>query len=187
MTLQHVNVKLFFEGEPGVDLRRFIDLFHEWIVREALDELLIDVADYRHVPDGPAVLLVGHEADYAIDRTNGEIGLLYNRKAPLEGSNTDRFLQALRAAARACLMLESEVEGVRFSRSRFELLINDRALAPNTPESRAGFEAELTTFLRDVLGAGEFDLKGPDDARRRVGAVAELKSALDLERLPETA
>ncbi|REJ90958.1 MAG: hypothetical protein DWQ29_06070, partial [Planctomycetota bacterium] len=137
--------------------------------------------------DGPAVLLVGHEADYAIDRTSGEIGLLYNRKAPLEGSNTDRFQQALRAAARACLMLESELDGVRFNRQKVEVLINDRAFAPNTPESQAAFEGELSTFLRDVLGAGEFELKGPDDARRRVGAVAELKSALDLEHLPESA
>ena len=53
MDLQHVNVKIYVDGDLAVDPARFIEIFHGWIKEEAFDELLIDVADYRHVPDGP--------------------------------------------------------------------------------------------------------------------------------------
>ncbi len=102
MQLQHVNVKIYVDGDLNVDPARFIEVFHRWIREQATNELLIDVADYRHVPSGPGVLLVGFEADYGMDNTGGRYGLRYNRKAPLEGSNADRVRQALRSAAYAC-------------------------------------------------------------------------------------
>ena len=64
MNVQHVNVKFFVDGELNVDWERFIEVFHVWIAEQSTDELLIDVADYRHVPMGPGVILVGHEEDY---------------------------------------------------------------------------------------------------------------------------
>ena len=67
MELQHVNVKLFVEGTLQVDPERFIEVFHRWIREHTLDEMLIDIADYRHVPAGPSVLLVGFEADYSLE------------------------------------------------------------------------------------------------------------------------
>ena len=66
MNLQHINVKIYVEDDSAVDLSRFIDVFHSWIKQQLLDELLIDVADYRHVPAGPGVILIGHEADNAM-------------------------------------------------------------------------------------------------------------------------
>ncbi len=42
--------------------------------------MLIDVADYKHVQDGPGILIIGHEGDYALDQENGRSGLLYTRK-----------------------------------------------------------------------------------------------------------
>ena len=180
MNLQHVNVKIPVDGELAIDLERLIEVFHRWISEQSMQELLIDVADYRHVPMGPGIVLVGHEADYALDNTGNRYGLLYNRKAPLEGSNGDRLLQALRAAAGACSLLEAEFEGLKFSRQEFELSINDRALAPNTAETRAVFRAELEAFLRDVLGASDFHLDDDRDPRCRVGARVTLSSPMEL-------
>ena len=51
----------------GVELEEFIPVFHDWIQTQQLAELLIDVADYRHVPHGPGVVLVAHDAHYAMD------------------------------------------------------------------------------------------------------------------------
>ena len=45
-----------------------------------LPELLIDVANYAHVPKGPGVVLIGHGSDYFMDEGEGRLGLLYNRK-----------------------------------------------------------------------------------------------------------
>jgi hypothetical protein len=168
MELQHVNVKLPVEGGAAPDLGRLLELFHGWIQRDAMaGELLIDVADYRHVAGGPGVLLVGHEGDYSLDLADGRPGLRYNRKAPLAGTNAERFAQAWGAAARACRLLEEAA--LRFSRTEAELWINDRALAPNTPATLQACRPELEAFFRAAFGHGEFRLEPQPDPRRLFG------------------
>ncbi|MFQ5413394.1 MAG: hypothetical protein ACE5E6_02950 [Phycisphaerae bacterium] len=189
MELQHVNVKIYVDGALGVDPARFIDVFHEWIQEDALPELLIDVADYRHVPAGPGVLLVAAEADYSMDHADNRWGLRYNRKAPLDGSNVDRFRQALGAAARAVGLLEAHFEGagpLRFSRRAFELFINDRALAPNTPETLAACQPDLRAFLTDVFGDDAFTFEPRTDARRLFGVTVKLAAPFALAALAAT-
>jgi hypothetical protein len=184
MNFQHVNVKIYTDGEPKTDTRLFIDVFHEWIQQDTLDEMLIDVADYRHVPAGPGVLLVGHEADYAMDNTDGRCGLRYNRKATVSGNNIDRFRQALASAAHACELLELRFasEGaLRFSRQEFELYINDRALAPNTPETCDAFKLELESFLASAFGGNVFTFERQYDPRRLVGATVKFATPFDLQ------
>ena len=190
MQLQHVNVKIFVDGDLKVDPARFIEVFHRWIREQALDELLIDVADYRHVPAGPGVMLIGFEADYSMDNAGGRYGLLYNRKAAVSGSNEDRFRQALRSAANACRLLEEEfaTEGpLLFSRQEFELVINDRALAPNTPETFAAAKPELETYLQQVLGHSEFSLEHQSAPRSRFGVSVKVAKPFDLAALVEIA
>ena len=154
------------------------------------DELLIDVADYRHVPAGPAVMLIGHEADYSLDNRDHRYGLRYNRKAPLAGTNSDRYLQALRSAANACCLLESEFENeaaLRFSRHEFEMFINDRALAPNTIETFDNCKLELANFLKGMLGHGEFRLEHRSDTRGLFGVSVEVAKPFDLAAILEAA
>jgi len=180
MELQHVNVKIFVDGELPGDPELFINAFHNWTAEQSCDEMLIDVADYRHVPAGPGVVLVGHEADYAMDHSQQRWGLLYNRKATTEGSNQDRLAQALRAAATACQRLESELKGLKFSREEFQIFINDRALAPNTPETLAACRGEIETFLRTLLGHGDATWTAESDSRRRFGVTVRTPSPFDL-------
>ena len=180
MELQHVNIKIFVDGDLQVDLQGIIEVFHRWTAEQSMDEMLIDVADYRHVPAGPGVVLVGHEADYGLDNAGHRQGLLYNRKAPLEGSNADRFRQALAAALNACDLLEAEFPGqLKFSRQEFELIINDRALAPNTSETFEACKPELQAFLGEI---GQADAKLTHDAesRRRFGVNVKLIQPLVL-------
>ena len=66
-----------------------------------LEELLIDVADYLHVHNGPGIMLIGHEADYSLDNRAGRLGLLYNRKEQLDGTTQEKLAQAARAALTA--------------------------------------------------------------------------------------
>ena len=183
MQLQHVNVKIYLETDLQVDAGRIIEVFHQWIQEQTLDELLIDVADYRHVPAGPGVVLIGHEADYSLDNTGNRYGLRYNRKAPLDGSNEDRFRQALSCAANACRLLEEEFESeglMRFSRQEFELFINDRALAPNTAETLALCKPDLQASLEKILGHGEFSLEHQGDRRRLFGVTVRVAQPFDL-------
>ncbi len=184
MELQHVNAKIYVQGDLQIDLMRFIEIFHRWTSEQNKEELLVDVADYRHVPAGPGVVLVGHDADYAMDNGNGKWGLLYNRKAALEGSNQDRLGQAFRAAASACLLLEAEFQTdgpLAFSRQEFELFINDREIAPNTPDTWAQCEPELRQFVSGLFGNEAFAMTQDPNPRHRFGVHVRGEKALDLE------
>ncbi len=184
MDFQHFNVKIFVEGELTVDLQRFIEVFHSWVAEQSMDEMMIDIADYRHVPAGPGVLMVGLEADYSIDHNRSRFGLRYNRKAPLEGNNQDRLRQAYQAAASACTRLEAEFAELKFSRRELEVFVNDRALAPNTEEARDQLRTEIDTFVRDQLGQADCEAQFNADPRQLLGAVVTLSNVpeADLER-----
>lgn len=174
MNLQHVNAKIFVDGELSVDLERFIVVFHDWVAQQSMNEMMIDVADYRHVPAGPGVVMVGLESDYAIDNMGGRFGLRYNRKGELEGSNQQRILHALRQAANVCGLLEEQFDGLKFSRQEFEVFVNDRALAPNTPETRALLQAEIASLVNEQLGQEDFEAEFHEDPRQLAGAVVSL-------------
>src|ERR1700726_1147805 len=148
MNLQHVNVKLLIEDFGDAGLERLIPVFHGWIQDRTRPELLLDIADYRHVPAGPGVVLIGHEANYSVDNTDNRMGVRYNRKAALDGSNQDRLKQATRAALTACQRLEAELRlggKLRFNGQEIEIFINDRLLAPNCDATREAFDSEFKT------------------------------------------
>ncbi|HUK23783.1 MAG TPA: hypothetical protein VLV49_04325 [Terriglobales bacterium] len=170
MELQHVNVKLLIE-EP-FDLELLIPVFHSWIQGKVFEERLLDIADYRHVPDGPGVILIGHEGDYSVDNADGRLGVRYNRKAALEGGNRDRLRQAARAALSACQRLESEPSlggKLRFNGQGVEVFINDRLLAPNNEATRRAAEAELRAFFDELFRGAEYSLSYGSDVRRLFG------------------
>ena len=169
MELQHVNVKLRIANAGEPDLAPLIPVFHNWIQAQVFGDLLLDVADYRHVPAGPGVVLIGQEGDYSVDNTDDHLGVRYNRKAPLDGSNQDRLLQAARAALTACQRLEAE-PGLggkfRFNGREIELFVNDRLLAPNRDETRADVQRDLETFFQKLFRGGEYSLSYGRDTRR---------------------
>ena len=183
MEFQHINVKLFVDGGLQTDLELIIEAFHEWTARQSFDELLIDVADYRHVPDGPGVVLVGHEADYGMDHAGGRWGLLYNRKAPTSGSNQDRIVQALSAAANACRLLEGTFRDLRFGRREFLVSVNDRALAPNVSETYDAFEPDVRAALTGACSDVEFEFEREADPRRRLQLLVRAAQPFDLDSL----
>ena len=183
MDVQHVNVKIFVDGEITADAESVIKVFHRWVSEQSMDDLLIDVADYDHVPKGPGIVLVGHEADYALDNAGDRPGLRYNCKVARDGSNEDRCLQAFRSAVKACLKLESELAGIKFSRNEFQLTINDRGLAPNNDETRPVCEDIFTSFLKNGLGQSDFTMDYETDSRRLSGAVISLNHPVDLDEL----
>ena len=181
MDLQHVNVKLFVDKSADqLDLGPLIPVFHNWIQGQVFDELLIDVADYRHVPAGPGVMIIGHQANYSVDNTNDRLGVRYNRKATLEGSNQDRLAQAARSALKACARLEADQRlkgGLRFNGREIELFINDRALAPNSEATRAAADPEFRAFCKKLFDGAEYSLVYDQDRRHLFGALVRPSKA----------
>jgi len=165
MELQHINVKLLVK-EQGVSLDPVIPLFHRWIQERAFEELLLDVADYRHVQGGPEVILIGHEADYSVDNTDNRLGVRYNRKAVLNGDNQARLKQAARAALSACRRLEAQPElNLHFNGQEVEVVVNDRLLAPNRAETWQALQSDVTTFAETLFQGSEYSLQRDADPR----------------------
>ncbi len=190
MDLQRIGIKFFAELPAPVDLSRFIPLFHRWIQTAAVEGLLIDVADYSHVPDGPGIMLIAHEGHYAIDSTGGRVGLLYDRKRHLDGDPAAGLGAACRVALRACQQLESaeELKGsMRFPGDELQIIANDRLAAPNTDQTMAAFQPLLRPLLGTLYGDGKWEISRPEDRRERfsvtVKAAAPVAVSTLLERL----
>jgi hypothetical protein len=169
MEMQHVNVKLLVRNPEDVDLEPLIPVFHNWIQNQVGEGLLLDIADYRHVHAGPGVVLIGHEGDYSVDNTDHRLGVRYNRKAPVDGSNLDRLMQAARAALTACQRLEAESRlggKLRFNGQEMEIFINDRLLAPNSDATRQAFEPDFASFCKQLFQGKNFSTAYGSDRRK---------------------
>jgi len=190
MELQHINVKLYLERPEAVKLEAVVPVFHEWIQQQVCEELLIDVADYRHLHGGPGVVLVGHQADYSIDNTDNRLGVRYNRKADYGESNRDRFSQALHAALRACQRLESEAQlggMIRFNRRDLRLFVNDRMLASIGSSRNGEVQRELGGFFASVLGGeANFEMRVESEPRRLFGVEVRALAPIDVNGLIST-
>jgi hypothetical protein len=168
MDIQHFRVKLFATPESHPRLSDAIPVFHRWIQQNRVPEIAIDVSDYEHVPAGPGVILVCHEAIYGLDEGQGNLGLVYNRRTVLNGSVEDRLQQAIQATESAAALLEQEPEfagKLRFDRSRWEVSVNDRALAPNTDATWHVLEPIIRAVFDGILGPGKYSLQRNTDPR----------------------
>ncbi len=169
------ELKLFFQDDSDIAPESFIPVFHRWIQTQCLDELLIDVADYRHVHHGPAVVLIAHDAHYVVDLDEGQLGLLYSRRRethPRREALTSvpgRLASVLQCALAACQALEEEPEFVgrlRFRTDALLLRVNDRLLAPNTLEAFDELRQDLAPLLASLYG-GQVNLtQRPEDSSR---------------------
>jgi hypothetical protein len=172
--MQHVNIKIFAQSSRNVNVADAIPVFHRWIQQRDLPELLIDVADYTHVPEGPGVLLIAHEANYSLDCARNQLGLLYNRKATGTGDAQEQLRQAYHAALTACRRLEKEPEftgALRFDPNRLEVVWNDRLLHPNTDESWREVQPQTQLFFAGVFGPGKYFVERQGEPRERLRAV----------------
>lgn len=167
--LQRLHVKLYLEDESSLSSELAFRVFNAWIP-ETTEEVLVDVADYTHVPLGPQTLLVGHDSNYALDNTDGRLGLLYGRKTPASGGTQDRLRDAFRAALRACRRLEEQADlagKVRFRGEEALLLVNDRLRAPNSEETLKALRPELDAFLSGLWGGARTQVVRDEDPRQR--------------------
>jgi len=169
MDAHKLQLKIFAEPAATAELTLdpFIVIFHRWIKERLLPELVIDVANYAHVPNGPGVVLIGHGSDYFIDRLDGRLGLMSSRKraglAPAERL-TDLARRTLHAAA--LLEREPSLGGkLRFRPGELLFRLNDRLAAGNTDAAFAALKPEIEE-LGKRLYAGPFEVTrvgGPKD------------------------
>jgi hypothetical protein len=127
-------------------------------------------------------MLIGHEADYSLDHRAGRLGLLYNRKAPLEGSTQEKLAQAVRVALTAAQLLEKE-NGLTFKTQEMQVIVNDRLLVPNNAETFAVLEPELKAFFERLYNGAEYTLAHHSDPRERFTVNVKAETSFSVEML----
>jgi hypothetical protein len=151
-------------------LSEYVGVFHDWIRHGKLDELLIDVASYEHVPAGPGILLVGHESDYSVSLEETRIVLMCRHKRdPREEG--DAFKRCLRRLLRAASLLEDEPtlsEPPSFPRNELHLVCNDRLQHRNEDATVQPLEPSIRRTLADVLAAECTSLERLGEPRERL-------------------
>ena len=159
-------MKFFCSVGQDVALPDFIPVFHRWIQTAAVDGMLIDVADYSHVPEGPGIMLVAHEGIYSIDERVGRRGLAYWRRRGGEDTFDGALAAALRAAARACRLLEEEFSGaMRFKGNELEIYATDRLIAANTEDSMMQVRPSLDALRNKLFPGLACNVARDEDAR----------------------
>ena len=152
--LYRVLVKVY-ASEHGIedDADLFVPIFHEWIRDQVLDTVMLDVADYAHAPDSPGIMLVCYEVSFSLDRSDGQFGLLAQRRTPVDGTAADAVAVTIRHALQVASRLEADprIDGkLTLEPSTLRIEANDRLRAPNT---EAGYEAFVPIVQEGVAAA----------------------------------
>ena len=188
-----LSIKFFFD-DFSVDVESFIPVFHRWIREDVVpNELLLDVADYKHIMDGPAILLVGHEADYVIDLTDGKPGLLYVRKRDAGSDLSEALGTTLHQALNAAKLTENDVElkgKLKLRTDGAAIVLLDRLNYPNTAANGDGADshasaaqAQLSDNLAAVFGDDATVTRLANDAREPLTFKLDAPSAPDVDTL----
>jgi hypothetical protein len=169
MDAYKISIKLFAERDE-LGHSDFVPVFQRWIQNNVLPEhLLIDVADYAHVPAGPGTVLVSSQANLYTDRGENRLGLLYTRKLPLEGDFRQRVTTVLSSTLKAALLLEEEPSlagKLKFRTDELLIRINDRLLAPNTVETFDEIKADVKALGELVYGSSAVRIEYKPSALR---------------------
>ncbi len=180
---KRLGVKFGLKQEPKLQPDDILPIFQRWIQDHTVDGMLIDVIDYKHVAEGPGVVLISDEADYAYDSGAGQVGLHYVRKRDLP----DDFATALRlvfqralAGARA---LQAEApDDLIFDYSAANINFLDRMNYRNEPDVFDQIRHELAQILSGIYGAPVAVTRVNDDPRRLFSARAEVTAGdIDLD------
>jgi hypothetical protein len=150
------QVKFFLDTTNPIDGALFTGVFQRWIQGNALGELLIDVADYRHVFQGPGTVLIGHESDYTIDNRDGLLGLLYTRKRQTTEDVAAQLRTSLQRTLKAAELLEHEAAfkpALKFNIAEIEVRFVDRLQFQNTPQTFDSIKDDVTAVLTEFYGA----------------------------------
>jgi hypothetical protein len=170
MDSHKLSLKLFADNAERITHDAIVPIFHHWIQEQAFaDHLLIDVADYAHVPNGPGTLVVAHEANIHFDREEGRPGLFYLRKQPVAGAESfrERLAAVFRAAVFAADKLQNDpsIAGIKFRTDEIVFRVHDRLLAPNTAETFKAVRGDLQSFLAELF-KGDVTLEHRQDNER---------------------
>ena len=186
MDLHKFGIKFFAVDAKGFDILKLIPMYHRWIQQKALDGVLIDVADYSHVPAGPGVMLIAHEGNYALDETGHERGVVYYSKHMLAGDLPERLVEVARKVLQATRLMtgDAELKGeLKVPGNALQFFANDRLVAPNTEAAYADLEPTLKAFLDRLYAGAPYTLVRETDPKERLSVRVRTAEPVEVETL----
>ena len=187
MEISRLSFKVFMDQGEDVTTETWFEVFNTWI-HEPDNDILVDVADYTHVENGPQTILVGHRANYAIDTADGRFGFLYGRKRDLGGDLAESLQDVISTALRACKRLneDSRLDGqVSFNGGSVQIIVNDRLGAANEAESLEDLKAALTPILERLYGGAVYEVSRDEGKGRRLSVDVQAKGKFEPSQLLE--
>lgn len=169
--------------QADLDEASFIPIFHEWIRLKKLPGTLIDVADYRHVPEGPGIMLISHEINYAMEHADGQFGLSAQRKLGTGATHQERILELAKRMALFGSLLENDVRlggQLQLEGGSFLYRANDRLRAPNTAETFTALKPDLEAVAAQLYGGVGSITRVENDPRDRLTVLVEAPGPIDL-------
>lgn len=186
---QRIKIRFGTAQSTPLNLDNLIPVFHRWIQEEKTPSTMVDVADYKHVPAGPGVMLVGHSDDLGLDtgRRAGEEanGFYYVRKHSRlsDAQPLSKRLQEIWALTITTgMLLEAESNlNVAIETSAVEVFLMDRLLYPRAAPNLHEAECEIRSGLSRVLGEFDFPMERSDvDEREPVSWLVKLPKGKSL-------
>jgi len=178
--LHRIRVKYFLANGHDPNLAEMLDVFHLWIQQKQMDGLPLDVADYRHIKEGPGVLIVGHEFDCGLDTSEGRPGFVYVSKQSSSDSLSDRLRAAFHGALTGCRNLETEsalTNPLSFRTDEMEIMLLDRLRAPNRDTTDGQVRGQITAVVESLYDPSTVTLDR--DTRDERSAFALMVNASD--------
>ncbi|MCY3798094.1 MAG: hypothetical protein OXG84_09815 [Chloroflexi bacterium] len=163
---KRLGVKFSLKQQPTLQPEDILPIFQRWIQEHAIEGMLIDVIDYKHMPDGPGIVLIADEFDLAYDLADGEIGLYYIRKRNLPESLDDSLRLVISRTLAAARALEAEAPSdIVFDYRSVKISFLDRIHYRNEPEIFEAVRRTLSETLSEVFGADIVITRMYDDPR----------------------
>ena len=177
---RRLAIKFKLKNKPDFEPEAVVAVFQRWIQEHAVEGLLIDVVDYKHVQEGPGVILIADEGDYGYDLNNG-VGLRYTRKRFLQDNFLDTLRLTFRLAFIASQRLEDEdaLSEIEFDYASAEISFLDRKYYRNDADTLDQVNDELVGFLSELYG-DEVTLSRTNDDSREAFSVSYVVSNGDV-------
>lgn len=188
MDPHRISVKLYLEDPAALDAEAVVPPFHRYIREDLVVGTPIDVARYAHVVNGPGILIIGHQLDYAIDYAEGRAGISVTRKRDAEGPFADQVRVLAAEAARLSLLLQGEDgigEAARVGTGEALVTILDRYEAPNDDETLVRVEPALRDAFEPLSDSAAIEVGRVGSSREPFAARVTITSARPLEHWAE--
>ena len=137
-----------------VDIASFISVFHQWIQEDEIpNHIMVDVADYKHIPNGPGIMLIAFEGNFSIGYDENGLGLSYIRKTKIGSNETESLENIQKILDNAVRLIKNDSmlrKKIKFS-NEYSVFSNDRYEYPNNVNSENKLHQLVSSVFDDSI------------------------------------